>query len=243
MTLIAALRCREGVVFCSDSQQTRGLPGRRLARPAQKLYEPRPGFLFAAAGAQDVAQELALRLRGTEAISPNDDRLQLKARLQEILRELRSDPGIEGRADHVEFLIAWWASGERKPVVLHLRGAGAAEWVDDWAFGGMPLAVDLASFALSTLRYLDASALPLAQTKLVVLKVLRDTIETSVEGVGGAVQMATLEQGRVRVLAEADLRSLHDAVDLWEAACAELLGVYVPRSAASAADRPVARRR
>lgn len=70
MTLIVALRCRDGVTLGSDSQDTRGEHGRRLARSTQKVYAPRRGFLLAWAGAQDVAQSFALRLERASGISP-----------------------------------------------------------------------------------------------------------------------------------------------------------------------------
>jgi 20S proteasome alpha/beta subunit len=223
VTLIAALRCRDGVVLCSDSQQTRGARGRRLARSAQKVYEPRSGLLLAAAGAQDVAQEFSLRLQRMHDLTPNADRLELKSRLQGILRQLREDPGIEGRSDHVEFLLAWWSRQAHKPVALHLYSAGAAEWVDSWAFGGIALGTEIASFAVSTMRYIDPARLTLEQAQVVAVKVLRDTIETSVEGIGGGVQTATVGCNGVHVTESADMRGLHHAVDVWEARCAELL--------------------
>jgi hypothetical protein len=223
MTLIAALRCPEGVVLCSDSQQTRGARGRRLARSARKVYVPRRGLLLAAAGAQDVAQEFSLRLQRSRGLAPATDRLALKSRFQAHLRGLREDPGIEGRSDHVEFLLAWWPRQAHKPVALHLFSAGAAEWVDSWAFGGMAMGTEIASFAVGTMRHIDPARLTLEEAKLVALKVLRDTIETSVEGIGGDVQMGTVGRDGVGVIEAADLRRLHDAVDLWEARCAELL--------------------
>jgi hypothetical protein len=223
VTLIAALRCREGVVLCADSQQTRGARGRRLARSARKVYEPRPGLLLAAAGAQDVAQEFSLRLQRSPDLAPTSDRLKLKSQLQALLRGLREDPAIEGRSDHVEFLLAWWPRDAHQPVALHLLSAGAAEWVDGWAFGGIALGAEIASFAVSTMRYFDPATLTLEQAKLLALKVLRDTIEVSVEGIGGAVQMATLGRRGVGVIEATDMRRLHDAVDLWERRCAEML--------------------
>src|ERR1700692_2934209 len=118
MTLIAALRCRDGVILGSDSHETRGMRGRRLARPTKKVYEPRPGFLLAWAGAHDAAQTFALRLARAHELSPDSDRLHIKARLHAILGDVRGDPGIEGHSDHVEFLIAWWSRQEGKPVAL-----------------------------------------------------------------------------------------------------------------------------
>jgi hypothetical protein len=223
VTLIAALRCREGVVLCSDSQQTRGARRRRLARSARKVYEPRAGLLLAAAGAQDVAQEFSLRLQRTRGLAPNADRLELKSRFQEVLLGLREDPGIEGRSDHVEFLLAWWPRDAHRPVALHLFSAGAAEWVDGWAFGGVALGVEIASFAVSTMRYFDPARLTLEQARMIAMKVLRDAIETSVEGIGGDVQMATLRRDGVDLIGATEVRRLHDAVDVWERRCAELL--------------------
>jgi len=240
MTLIAALRCRDGVILGSDSHETRGMRGRRLARPTKKVYEPRPGFLLAWAGAHDAAQSFALRLARAHELSPDSDRLQIKARLHAILGDVRGDPGIEGRSDHVEFLIAWWSRQEGKPVALHLLSGGAAEWVEHWAFAGIQLGIDSASFAVGTMRYIDPDDLTLEQTKIVALKVLRDTIETSVEGIGGRVQMGTVQESGVQVVVQADMRGLHHTVDLWESQCAEiLLGTDEPPSASHTPDRGV----
>lgn len=240
MTLIAALRCRDGVIVGSDSHETRGVGPRRLARPTQKVYEPRPGFLLAWAGAQDAAQSFALRLARARELSPDSDRLDIRARLHAILADVRGDPGIEGRSDHVEFLIAWWSRNESKPVALHLLSGGAAEWVEHWAFGGIQLGIDSASFAVGTMRYIDPEDLTLEQAKIVALKVLRDTIETSVEGIGGRVHMGTVEERDVQVIKQVDMRGLHDTVDLWEAQCAEiLLGTNEPPSTSATPDRGV----
>jgi len=239
MTLIAALRCRDGVILGSDSQDTRGPRGRLLARSTTKVYEPRPGFLLAWAGAQDVAQGFGLRLARARGISAGADRLDIKARLHSILADLRDDPSIEGRSDNVEFLIGWWSRKERKPVALHLLSGGAGEWVGAWAFGGVPLGVESASFAVGAMRYIDAGTLTLEQAKVAALKVLRDAIETTVEGIGGRVQMGIVQKGAVQVVGAADMRSLHDAVDAWETGCAELLLGSAPRSTHVTPDRGV----
>jgi hypothetical protein len=149
--------------------------------------------------------------------------LEIKARLHAILAELREDSSIEQRSDHIELLLAWWSRPEGKPVALHLFSGGAAEWVVTWAFGGMELGVESATFASGALRYIDPAALALEQAKIVALKVLRDTIDTTVEGIGGPVQMGVVQKSGVRLLEKADMRGLYDTVDLWESQCAELL--------------------
>ncbi len=223
MTLIAALRCADAVILGSDSRQTHGTQGRRIARQAQKVYEPRRGVLLAAAGAQDVAQEFALRLQRARGASPAADRLAMKARLQRLLSQLREDPSIEERSNYVEFLVAWWPRQSRRPVALHLFSAGAAEWIDGWGFGGAKLAAEIASFSVASMRYIDPSALSVDRAKVVALKVLRDTIEASAESVGGAVQIGVVGREGVQLVERTDIRALHDAVDLWEARSAALL--------------------
>lgn len=47
------------------------------------------------------------------------------------------------------------------------------------------------------------------------LKVLRDTINASVEGIGGRVQMGVVRESGPEVIEEADMRGLHDTADLW----------------------------
>jgi 20S proteasome alpha/beta subunit len=74
MTLIAAFRCRDGLILGSDSQETRGAEGRRLARSTQKVYLLNHGFLLAWAGSQDVAQGFILRLARAKGLSPSADR-------------------------------------------------------------------------------------------------------------------------------------------------------------------------
>ncbi len=240
MTLIVAVRCRDGVILGSDSQETRGERGRRLARSTRKVYEPHPGFLLAWAGAQDVAQGFALRLERADDMSPNADRLDIKGRLHAILADVRKDPSVEGRSDNVEFLVAWWSRQENKPVALRLLSGGAGEWVSDWEFGGIRLGVERAGFAVGAMRYIDPGALTLEQAKIVALKVLRDTIETSVEGIGGRVQMGAVRESGLEVIEEADMRGLHDTVDLWEAQCIELLlGSTASPSASETPDRGV----
>lgn len=183
--------------------------------------------MLAWAGARDVAQGFALHLERADGICPNVDRLGIKNRLHSILADVRKDPSVEGRSDNVEFLVEWWSRQENKsvakPVALRLLSGGAGVWVGDWEFGGAPLGVEHASFAVGAMRYVDPGALTLEQAKIVALKVLRDTIETGVEGIGGRVQMGVVCESGLEVIEKADMRGLHDTVDLWESQCIELL--------------------
>jgi hypothetical protein len=104
----------------------------------------------------------------------------------------------------------------------------------------MPIGVERAAFAIGAMRYIDIDDLALEQAKILALKLLRDTIEISVEGIGGRVQMGSVEASGLQILEPADMRGLHDAVDVWESQCAELLlGTDEPPSASDTPDRGV----
>ena len=64
--------------------------------------------------------------------------------------------------------------------------------------------------------------LDLDHAKVVALKVLRDVIATAAEGIGGRVQMGTVQKGGVQRLEETDMRGLDDTVNLWESRCVDL---------------------
>jgi hypothetical protein len=129
---------------------------------------------------------------------------------------------------------------ESKPVALHLLSGGRGVWVETWAFGGLERGIDNASFAVGSMRHIDPTQLSLEQAKIVALKMLRDVIETNVEGIGGTVQLGTIGQSGAHVVSDSERRGLDDTVDLWEAQCAELLtGVGVSPSASAIPDRGV----
>jgi hypothetical protein len=175
------------------------------------------------AGFQDAAQAFALRLQRTKDLTPDRDRAEVKARLHEILAEVRADATVEEHADAAELLVAWHTPRTQRPVAVHLRGPGSGEWVTEWAFGGAPTAVDMAGFGLGALRYIDPADLTLEQAKILALKVVRDTIETAVESVGGEVQLGTIAAGSIEIVERGAMRGLHDTLDLWEEQMAELL--------------------
>jgi hypothetical protein len=100
--------------------------------------------------------------------------------------------------------------------------------------------VERASFAVGAMRYVDPGSLTLEQAKIVALKMLRDTIEAGVEGIGGHVQMGVVREGGLEVIDKADMRGLQDTVDLWESQCIELLlGTAASPSGSKTPDRGV----
>jgi hypothetical protein len=224
MTIISALRCSEGIVLTSDSREMRGPAAHRLARDVQKIYEPRRGFLVGWAGWQGVAQAFALGLERAPDLSPTMDRVEVKRRLEAIIRHLRDD----GETDYAEWIVAWWSESDKKPVALHIFSNRPGEWVTDWACGGDARPIEIATVVSGALRFVPRDTLTLEQAKVLALKITRDTIHIGVESIGGEVQVGAVSRGGVELLGGTQLKGLHDTLDVWEEQAADLLPGSIP---------------
>ncbi|MGH2948245.1 MAG: hypothetical protein ACRDPC_18655 [Solirubrobacteraceae bacterium] len=136
MTLLAALRCQQGVVLTSDSRETSGPAQGRVARNVTKIYQPRKGLLVAWAGWENVAQAFALALERAEGLSPALDRVEIKKRLEGLIAQIRA----EGETDLAEWIVAWWSKPDDMPVALQLFSARSGKWIGTSIGGDVQLA-------------------------------------------------------------------------------------------------------
>ena len=149
------------------------------------------GLLIAAAGAQDVAQEFALRLRRSRGMSPTPIDSTEVVTSGALARAARGS-GHRGakRPRRVPArLVAAPApqAGGAAPAQRRRGRMGGG-----WAFGGIPLGTEIASFAIGTMRYLDpASAHPRAgQGRCAEGAARHDRDER--RRIGGGVQMGAV---------------------------------------------------
>lgn len=219
MTLIAALRCPDGVVFASDSRETRGPAATRVARNVTKIYSPRAGFLLGWAGFANVAQALALAIGRADGLSPSLDRVEIKARLEELIAEIRA----AGETDMGEWIVAWWSEPDRAPVALQLFSTRKGQWIETWGYVGDSRPQDIAQIASEVVRFVPIASVTLEQAKVLALKVMRDTIHVGVESIGGDVQIGAVTEQGVEIVTGADLRALSDTLNVWEEQAAALL--------------------
>jgi hypothetical protein len=86
-------------------------------------------------------------------------------------------------------------------------------------------AVATARTVEASVGYLEMEGLEAEQLSLVAMKVLRDAIISAPPsaGIGGEVQLATVTGSGVHVLEADEIRAGHDALDVWQERCAELL--------------------
>lgn len=226
MTLLSTLRCAEGAIITTDSRETSGTSGGRVAQDVTKLWTPRPGFLFAWAGFENVTQAFALAVQREKGLTPSVDRLEIEKRFLNLLKQIRE----AGKTDYAEWLIAWWSVPDSMPVALRLTSTGTTVWTEGWQHAGDERPINIARQITGSLRFVPRETLTVEQAKVLALKVMRDTIHVGVESIGGEPQIGAVTRKGVEIVTGADLRGLHDTLDVWEVQCAELLpgGVKVP---------------
>jgi hypothetical protein len=224
MTLISALRSREGFVLTSDSRETRGPSQARLARNVKKIYVPREGFLLAWAGFETVAQAFTLAMERADGLSTSLDRVEIKRRLEALIAEIRANGG----TDMGEWIVAWWSKPDDRPVAVRLFSGRTGKWIDTWEFGDDARPQEIAHVVAEAIRFVPRTSLTLEQAKLLALKVMRDTIHIGVESIGGEVQLAAVTRDGIEFATGAVLRSLNDTLGAWEEQAAALLPGAVP---------------
>lgn len=234
MTVLAAARSLRALVVGSDSEETSSTWRRSTA----KLLVPQAGLVLAWAGYKDVAQAMILSLQ-EDPLDLTLARSKVSRAARDRVKDVRSDPDIEHRADVNEFMLGWYCAAEGKPVGLYLPSQGSALWVEKWQYAGSPTAVSTARVVESSISYVAIDDLGSEQLSLVVLKVLRDSISAAPASarIGGDVQLAAIAADGVRVLAPDELRAGNDALDVRQERSAELLPGATARPAAGRADR------
>ena len=235
MTILAGARSRSAVVLGADSQETVG----GLRRNTVKLVRPQPGLVIGWAGYKDIAQAMQLSLQEAP-LDLTQARSLVATSARKRFGTIRSDPDIEHRSDFNEFMLAWYCSAERKPVGIRLPSQGSAVWIEQWEYVGNQSALTIARAVEASIGYVQIDTLVAEQLSLVVLKVLRDSVEIAPPsaGIGGDVQLATITENGVHILDATDRRTANDALDVWQERCAELLpGARTRRPEDEARDR------
>jgi len=231
LTLVIAIRCSDGAVIASDSRRTRE-PG-SIGTECTKVFSARGAMTWGWSGSEGMAQEFTLRLM-RKAASPLNREAGTRA-LAGAISELRRDLG-DGM-DAFTALVAWRPPGYSSGAVVRKVFSGTQSvFVEDFDAIGFAKARDLASFALSSMRFVDLRGIEVEQAKIVAYKVMNDVISVDLETVGGAVQMASIDSAGADVLDAQEIEAIRDAVAVWEARSRAALGV--PERVPAQSDQP-----
>jgi proteasome beta subunit len=210
MTLVLALRCRDGVVLAADSQRTEG----PLRETVPKLFTSPSGIVWGTAGSIAIQQELYAamgRLPVTRHPSREDGRTAIVDAVRAAARAATEQiEDATPAALAVEGIFAWYSAADKRTFVIRVRGDGYFEFHPNFVAVGSP--AHYARFALNRTTYMEYGKLPLEVAKMLAFRAADDVIRAASTGVGLPVQVAVVTEHGCGVLNDMDVRGLEDTV-------------------------------
>jgi proteasome beta subunit len=238
MTLVLAIRCRDGVVLASDGQATSEAVGQPTRRPVRKLFDVGGRIAWGAAGSLGLQQTLAVELdrREGELLAAEDPREALVDAVIPIQQRALDDhvalPGC--LPPELACVFCWWDQDAGLARILSIPRTGADHQLhDEYAVVGTG---DIfAEYAMASVDRLGTSQLGIDQAKVVAYKTVADAISVAAIYLGPPIQMSVLsaEAGAV-ALPRTELDGpLPAAVAAWDERRRESLGATGPPPAPS----------
>ena len=231
MTLVLAIRCREGVVLASDGQATTDAAGQPTRLEVQKLFEVGGRIAWGAAGSVGLQQALADRLADEEdaVLAQPDPRGALADAVipiqQRALRDFVPHPGAQPPDLACVFC---WLDGDGSPRIFSIPRTGSDHQLHD-GHAAVGTGDIFADFAMVSVAHLGTPSLTTEQAKMVALKAIADAISVAAVYLGPPIQMSVVTATGVRVVPRAEIEgALSDSVDAWKARQRESLGPLAP---------------
>ena len=226
MTLVLALRCREGVVLASDGQATSEAAGQPTRQPVRKLFDLGGRIAWGASGSVGLQQALEeeLEVRGPEVLAARDPRRALVDIVipiqQRAIDEFVPLPGT--RPPDLSCIFCWSGDGGLPRIFSVPRTGGDHQLHDRHAAVGSG---DIfADFAMAWIRRLGPDELSLEKAKMVALRAIVDAIDVAAIYLGPPIQMYTVTAAGVRpVPADEIAGPLASSVDAWQTVQREVL--------------------
>lgn len=253
MTLVLALRCRDGVVLASDGQATTDAAGQPTRQGVRKLFDLGGRVAWGAAGSIGLQQTLsdALVEREDELVTGTPSH-ELRRRLTEIvipiqqqaLRDFVAHPG--SQPPDLSCIFCWCERHGAR--ILSVPRTGSDHQFHD-RHSAVGTGDIFADFAMTSVAHLGTVRLSLEQAKMVAYKTVADAIDVAAIYLGPPIQMYVVTADGAREVTAAELEGgLADSVDAWKARQRETLGplaagIDVRLVDASAGPQPAARAR
>jgi 20S proteasome alpha/beta subunit len=222
MTLILAIRSRDGIVLASDGQATTEAAGQPTRRPVRKLLRVGRRIAWGASGPIGLRQTLATELARSEGWLAGA--IDLRAALARLVielqrRALRDFVPVGGAAPpELSCVFCWW--GRDGPMLLTIPPSGGDHQLhDDWcAIGSGDL---FAAFAMASLGRPPPESMTLEQAQVLAHRTLADAIAVAAVLLGPPIQMTVVTP--TAGAADVPRAALHgpggvaDAADAWRA--------------------------
>ena len=230
MTLVLAIRCRDGVVLASDGQATSEAAGQPTRQPQRKLFDLGGRIAWGASGSvglqQALAEELAARerrLAGAE--DPRETLVEAVIPIQQrALEQYVPHPGTQ--PPDLACICCWCGAGGGRIFSVPRTGGDHQLHERHAAVGTGDIFAD---FAMASVAHLGTPDLSLEQAKMVALKAIDDAISVAAVYLGPPIQMVVVTGEGVVAVPRAEIEgALSDSVDAWKVRQRETLGPLAP---------------
>jgi 20S proteasome alpha/beta subunit len=220
LTVVLAVRCRDGLVIGSDSQITEA--DRGMSFPAQKLHELGPSAAWGGSGARSVLfdVEALFTAEAEEILGSRDVGRALQERVLPILRHhydsfISDVPGTEGTGTPAAYVLAAGYSHD-VPFIVKVAPNGLVGRYEDIGFHAIGSGAAMAQQAgalLGNYRMIDR---PVAYGVVAVVRDL-DSLETSSPSVGGPIDVARVTRdGGAHHLDDEEIAAVREDVERWQ---------------------------
>lgn len=236
MTLILALRFKDGLLLASDSQATAQASGQWTKQEIEKIFTLRDVIGWGASGSVGLTQRLKDKIEGDAGLPKvfsNSGDQEGAQRLFLIVNKLQKDAvnefvsgvapqGTPGSAPQMlACLFIGYARGQ--PFILEIAANGTRQFhtVPYAAVGSGDV---FALHAIRSVAHYDILALSREQAAALAYRTIDNAINTAAFGLGGPVQLLVVNNGKASRLNKDEVEAVRDLVDLWKRKEVETLG-------------------
>jgi ATP-dependent protease HslVU (ClpYQ) peptidase subunit len=219
LTLVLALRCREGAVLAADDQLTfRAARGRVIdTSRVTKMLHTR-GLAWGWGGGENAQQRFAIEMFDERTIAAADRRALVQDEVEDAVRA--SLAKIEGDT-YLDVLMVWWSPDADKALILKVTGLGivTSRFADDQenvAMIGSDSARKLAKFALRALGFGDFHDVGIEEAKTVAYKIIAD-VAAYTDDVGRPAYIYGITEHGIEELDMQDVEAIGSSADVWTA--------------------------
>jgi len=239
MTLILAIKCKDGIVMASDGQATGISTGGPIRQKCKKIFKLSNNVLLGASGTFGVIQRCRDSIKiyadkiSSEGINSLIEEKTSKNKVKMItvrdkIREIIFSINKVEKERHKTFyekergapladiLLAFYDPKEDMFRIWHVAPDGGEEFLDELGYGCSGVGD---TFAYTFLKNYYKEDLKVKQGKIIAYRVIKDAIEVGAYGLGEPIDIWILKRGKNNIinkeLSQEELMGLEDTYRAW----------------------------
>jgi len=219
VTIVIALRCADGVIMASDSQGTEASGNVKF--PVEKVFQLHSRAVAGGSGAHQVIADIRADLTSlSDALEASADLDQsLMGRIRPILQKhygAHINPPNLPPSSPASSILTCGLDSRGNPWIIEIDPACTCTHYEQRGFHAIGSGAGFAQVANLLMAHFQAKDRPIEHGKLIAYRTINSVIEASAFGVGGPVQMWTVDAASVHRLTDDELVAIKDSVGGWE---------------------------